>query len=445
MQSRRSIFSRITGLAIGLSILLLFGLWLLTDQTIQRTMDAAIASQVDIDLAGLVDIYASGGSSELERRIGDRLELIPTEGNPTHYLLTDGQGERLAGNITRWPDINASVSESGKIRIGEGKFGYGRAVQLAPDLRLLVAHENSQKVPLLRRVAFVFAGGGLAFILILGFFAQMASLRLQRRIGQINMAFRSPDSDRLVINDLGNADEIDELANHSAKAIARVENLMEAYRDTSDQVAHEIRTPLMHLDQRLVKALASRPGAAVAERLVEARAEIRRIVNTLESLLDITASKARQGDRLGLLPLNLSELVSRICELYEDSADESGHSFDWTVDPNIEFVGEENQLSRLVTNLLDNAFKYVPVGGKVELSLEAGPVLMVRDDGPGIPQDEREKVFKRFYRGSAEAGDQAGSGLGLALARAIAERHGLKIQVEDTKQGATLRVDGEGL
>src|SRR3546814_12826752 len=85
----------------------------------------------------------------------------------------------------------------------------------------------------------------------------------------------------------------------------------------------------------------------------------------LESPLDIAASKARQGDRHGLRPVDLSDLVTRICELYADSAEESGHDFGWTVEPGVIFRGEEVQLSQLVTNLLDNAFKYVHAGGRV--------------------------------------------------------------------------------
>ncbi len=416
----------------------------MTDQTIRGTLQASAADEVDVDLAGLADIYATSGQAELERRIADRLALTPADGNASHYMLSDNDGRRLAGDIERWPRLDPAVSEAGIIVVGDRLRAYGRATRLAPDLRLLVARETGDSAPLLRRVALVFAAGGAVFILLVGLFGRLAAGRLQQRIERINGAFRDPDLEGLgEIERPGWKDEIDELATHSASALARVGRLMEAYRDTSDQLAHEIRTPLLHLDRRLVKALAAEPTSEVAERLVEARAEIRRLVGTLESLLDIATSKARRGDRMGLKHLNLSKLVTRICELYADSAEESGHGFRWRVEPGIPIAGEEAQLSRMVTNLLDNAFKYVPEGGNVELTLDPGPVLIVADDGPGIPANEREKVFDRFYRGSGGNVGGPGSGLGLALARAIAERHGLKIGIDDTGSGACFRIQGE--
>jgi len=428
-------------LAIGLSLLLVFGLWVLTDQTIRGTMEASAEDAVDVDLAGLVDIYASVGQEELQSRIGDRLAITPADGSAPHYLLADDAGRRIAGDIANWPRLDPSVSESGRIRIGENTPAFARATQLGPDLRLLVARETGDSGPLLQRVALVFLIGGAVFVVLVGVFGRLAAARLHRRINLVNEAFRSPGGDSLAsIERKHGSDEIDELAAHSAAALGRVRRLMEAYRDSSDQVAHEIRTPLMHLDGRLVRALAANPQPEVAERLVEARAEIRRLVGILESLLDIAASKARQGDRLGLEQLDLSAMVSRICDLYADSAEESGHSFEWRVEPDIWIAAEETQLSRLVTNLLDNAFKYVPEDGLVRLTLDPGPVLVVQDDGPGIPAEDRERVFERFYRGNGDKSGQPGSGLGLALARAIAERHGLQLTLEDSDAGAMFQL-----
>jgi signal transduction histidine kinase len=104
--------------------------------------------------------------------------------------------------------------------------------------------------------------------------------------------------------------------------------------------------------------------------------------------------------------------------------------------------GEESQLSRLVTNLLDNAFKYVPSGRKVTLTLHRGPVLLVEDDGPGVPEPDREKIFERFYRSEGQHGISSGGGLGLALARAIAERHGMTLTLDSTASGARFRLSG---
>ena len=430
-------------LAIGLSVALLLGLWLLTDRTIRGTLDASAREAVDLDLAGLVDIHASGGQDELVRRIDDRLAIKPADGGTPHYLLSDDRGGRIAGDIAAWPSLDPAISEAGLVRLGEGTEAYARATQLGPDLRLAVAHEAADAAPLLQRVALVFLAGGAVFVLVIGLFSRLSMDRLRRRITRINAAYREPGRVRLgALAAAERPDEIDELAAHSASALARLSSLMEAYRDASDQIAHEIRTPLMHLDGRLVKALATDPPTETAKRLLEARGEIRRLVGTLESLLDIAASKAHQGDRHGLKPLNLSAMVERICELYQDSAEESGHAFTWRITPGIKLEGEESQLGRLVTNLLDNAFKYVPEGGRVTLTLDPGPVLMVEDDGPGVPEAERERIFERFYRSEGQRGNLSGSGLGLALARAIAERHRLTLVLEPAASGARFRLSG---
>ena len=397
---------------------------------------------MDVDLAGLVDIYASGGQPELEQRIEDRLAITPAGRSQPHYLLTDGEGNPITGDLDRWPDLDPKVSERGAVSVLDGVPVLARATQLGPDLRLVVAYESDQAGPVLRRVALVFLIGGALFVLLVGLFGRHAARGLQSRIEQINAAFRMPDTVRTVATPgpARRGDEIDELADHSARALERVRRLLEAHREASDQVAHEIRTPLMHLDQRLGKALAEPLPDSVAEKLIEARMEIRRLVAMLESLLDIASSKARKGNLHGLHPVNLSEIADRICNLYADSAEESGHGFSWQITPDVWIDGEESQLTRLMTNLLDNAFKYVPGGCEITLTLEPGPTLTVSDDGPGIAPDQAERIFERFYRGGSSSAGPTGSGLGLALAQAIAERHGLTITLQPADKGACFRV-----
>jgi signal transduction histidine kinase len=429
---------------MGLSIVLVGALWLLTHQTIGRTARHALESAVDVDLAGLVDIYASGGQEELVRRIDDRLAFVSNDGEAAHYMLATDEGLRIAGDVETWPALSARLSQADRILLPNGVAVQARGTQLGPDLRLLVAREFGDTSALLRRVALVFLGGGSALVLAVGLLGRMAAARLARRIGRINQAFRDPEAQRLEALTAGApSDEIDELARHSAAALDRQKQLVEAYREASDQVAHEIRTPLMHLDNKLVKALKALPEQDPGPRLLETREDIRRMVQMLESLLDIAASKARRGDRSGLKPVDLSSLVRRIGELYSASAEESGHAFTCRTAPDVFIEGEETQLTRLITNLLDNALKYVPAGGAVEVELASGPILTVRDDGPGIPPNERDRVFDRFRRGSMHAGDSQGAGLGLALARAIAERHGLALRLAERPKGACFVVSKE--
>ncbi|WP_234027137.1 sensor histidine kinase KdpD [Erythrobacter sp. KY5] len=403
------------------------------------TLNEGARSEVDVDIAGLVDIYATSGQAELEKRIADRIALTPSQGSTPHYLLANGAGEAIAGDIASWPALDARISEAGVIAIGQHSEAFARAVQLGPDLRLVVARRIDGNDAVLGNVALAFASAGSFFVVIVALLGRLAALGLQRRIGQINSAFRDPEAES-ELEHRGEGDEIDELASHSAKALRRQRNLMEAYRETSEQLAHEMRTPLSHLDNRLLKALQSGPDPKVGERLIEARTEIKRLVQTLESLLDIASSKTRRGDAAGLEPVDLSALILRICDLYSGSAEETGHELICDVEPGIIVDGEEHQLGRLVTNLLDNALKYVPPGGRIEVVLTQGPQLVIRDNGPGIAPSDRLRIFERFYRGRASISETHGSGLGLALAQAIAERHGLSLTLDETKKGASFRL-----
>lgn len=194
-----------------------------------------------------------------------------------------------------------------------------------------------------------------------------------------------------------------------------------------------------------MKAIARQPDQSTTAELLEARADIKRLVGTLEALLDIAASKADRGDWKGMNPVDFSSTVRQICELYQDSAEDAGYHLKWEIAEDVIVLGDEAQLRRIVTNLLDNAFKYNRPGGDITVSLQAGPRLSVVDQGPGIPAAEREKVFERFYRGTTAASGTQGSGMGLALARAIAQRHGLSLGICDDEGGARfVLTPGEG-
>lgn len=446
---RDSIFARLVVLAICVSVGVTVLLWAVTITTLDRGSKAALMRAVDVDLAGLADIQASGGQAELERRIADRLALSVDEGNAAHYMVADDAGHRLAGDLVRWPALSARLSEGGYVTLPDNVPAYARATQLGPNLKLLVAREFGHDSALKTKIGWAFLAAGLFAAVAVGIFGRWRAQRLAKRIGRINQAFREPDEHAIDALSEGakERDEIGELTRHSTEALQHLRRMVNAHRETTDQVAHELRTPLMHLDSRLVKALKSVPDEENQRLLADARAEIRHVIALLESLLDIATSEARKGDRLGLAPVNLSQLVARIAELYADSAEESGHTFIRSIMPGIMFQGEEMQLTRLITNLLDNAFKYVPAGGTVRLALEHGPVISVSDDGPGVAEADREAIFDRFRRGKSGMANAPlnghSAGLGLALARAIAERHRLTLNLAPSQKGASFVVSPE--
>jgi signal transduction histidine kinase len=243
---------------------------------------------VDTDLAGLADIYASGGRKELIQRLSDRKELVSIAGRRAHYLLANDQGQALAGDAVRWPTLDARLSEQGYVTLSDGRPVYARATLLAPDLRLLVAREYGPDLAQMRQLNWTFAAVALLILLAALLLSHFAGQRLLDRVARITQALGHADTAGLQDGPRAtNADEIDLLASTSADLIGRATRLAEMHRHMSDHVAHEIRTPLMHLDYRLLNAQRNDDDPATRRTELEtARRDIRGIAALLDSLLD---------------------------------------------------------------------------------------------------------------------------------------------------------------
>lgn len=421
----------VAGVAIGATLLL----YAATIWVVRSESDAALARGVDTEIAALADIHATGGETELLARIRDRLDLRSEGIDQTHYLVADASGARIGGDIARWPLLSAENSQAGFVTLADGTAVFARATQLAPNLRIVAAREYGSRTALLARIGRAFLLAGALIVAAALAIGRTAAVRLRRRVDGANAAFRAVEEGELDrrVPDAASRDELGELARHANSLIARLGALIAAQRDVTDQVAHEIRTPLAHLDTRLLRLIEKSVDPAQIETLAEARAETRAIAELLDSLLDIAASEARRGDRSGFARVDLSALAASVAELFEDSADEAGLVLATRIEPDVSIDGDAMQLTRLLSNLLDNAFKFVGAGGRIELEVAPGPSITVRDNGPGVPEALREQIFERFHRGH---GSGKGHGLGLALVRAIARRHGLEIVCRDAAPGA---------
>ncbi|MDT0509268.1 HAMP domain-containing sensor histidine kinase [Novosphingobium sp. MMS21-SN21R] len=431
----RSIFGQLTLASIGIAVAAVAVLFAVTTITIQRQTRASLSATVSTDLAGLIDIYATGGREELLRRVNDRQDVVSLEGRRSHYLVADGAGRRLSGDVAHWPALSAALSEEGFVTLAGGTEAFAQGAKLAPDLQLLVAREYDRDRTSLLVLSGVFLAVGAGIVGAVALAAWFTSRHLARRMDAVNAALGAAADGRAAsfpARQRG-GDEIDEMAGHGARLLARQAQLLKAYKQVSEHVAHEVRTPLMHLDNRLGTAMQLRPEAPGGP-LGQSREDIRGITTMLDSLLDIASAESRRGDLAGLAELDLSSIVTSLADLYEDSAEDAGLTLDTRVTPGITMLGERMQITRLLSNLLDNAIKYVPEGGRVRLELSQGPRIVVEDDGPGIPRDQRDRVFERFVRAGAP-GDRPGHGLGLALSRAIAQRHGLILRLGDIPRG----------
>jgi signal transduction histidine kinase len=426
-----------------LALALTAALYLVTVSVVRDESDAALRRTVDIEIAALADVYATGGRAELVARLGDRLAMRAEGPDQTHYMLADASGRRIAGDIDRWPMLSAENSEAEFLRLADGTPVFARATQLAPGLRLVAAREYASRAELLSRVraAFLFAGLGLVGAsLLLGW---VAAARLRGRVERLNAALRAIELGDLrhPVPEGARGDELGELAAHARRLVERLAEVIEAQRQVTDQVAHEIRTPLGHLDTRVLRLIGDTVDPSLAAELAEIRREARGIADLLDSLLDIAASEARRGDRTGFDAVDVSAVATDLADLYADSAADLGLELRTGIASGVTMAGDAMQLTRALSNLLDNAFKYAGAGTRVELIVEHGPRIIVRDNGPGVPEAMRERIFQRFHRGASSG---RGHGLGLALVRAIAARHGLEVTCRDAAPGAEFVMQPEG-
>ena len=399
-----------------------------------RSSEASLAEAVDTDMAGLVDIFVTSGQDELVRRLADRTALSSFDGRQAHYLLGEAGRARVAGDLTQWPRLLPAQSEAGFVTLKDGTQLYARATRLGPGLDMVVAREYEPDRQAIWRLAAIFSLTAVGIVLAVWLIGRTATGRMRRRLARISEAFRAAEHGAEPRASYAEPeDEIGELADLSTRAITRSANLARTHQHMSDHIAHEIRTPLTHLDNRLVNCLRAEP--AMRTEIEQCRADIRGVVTMLDSLLDIAASEARVGDLTGLEEVDLSALAEDLVELYAASAEEADIALIAHIEAGVTLPGERMQLTRLISNLLDNALKYVPAGGTISITIAAGPVIEVSDDGPGVEPYLRPFVFDRFRSGPPREG-KSSHGLGLSLARAIAMRHGLRIGLVDSGKGA---------
>jgi len=234
----------------------------------------------------------------------------------------------------------------------------------------------------------------------------------------------------------GSGDEFDQLAGNLNAMLDQIERLMLGMRQVTDNIAHDLRTPLARLRARLEVTLLERPDInRYGEALRETIAEADHLLGTFNALLSI--AEAESGARReNMAAVDLAAIARSVAELYEPVADDKGLALTVEAEPGIAVQGDRHLLSQAVANLLDNALKYTPEGS-VNVALQRVGNLVrleVADTGPGVPADRRETVFDRFVRleGSRST---PGNGLGLSLVRAVAKLHGGEVWLEDNAPG----------
>lgn len=429
----RSTFARVAALIAVLVSLAATVIFLIAYFAFAFVSDQTLRQLVDTDAAGLVDIYAIEGDAGLRRSVEDRLALRPLEGEGPVYLLADPEGEPLAGNLGKWPDafsLDASWVHGEFLVDGEPLPLIGRAFLMPQDYRLFVGRSTTSQAEALARLRAIFAAGffiTLTLGIVAGLIAASWIMRRVERLNRTCQAVRDGAIDQRAPGADG-ADEFGLLSRNINAMLDRIERLIAAQRDVSDLTAHELRTPLIRIDRTLAEAHGD------PERIEQAREQVAELGELINSLMDISAISAEIGDTRGLEMLDLAALARSVTPLYADVAAEKGASVKLDAPAPVMMRGSPAQLGRLIANLLDNAVKFLPEGGEVKVIVRDGPVLIVEDNGPGVPPDWRERVFLRFARVSH--GGPRGHGLGLSFVHAVVRRHGLTVDVEDARPGS---------
>lgn len=425
----------------GSVLLLLTFIYWSTARYMAQQADATIEAEI----AGLAERYRSSGLKGLRHTISERVSRKP--GGFSIYLLADKDLHPLLGNISRWPAVPASQDGWLDFRLegqgwptGEIHQARARAFHLRGGFLLLVGrdlHELEKTRQLIVRTL----AWGLAITLILGLIGgSMMTRSMVRRIEAINQTSReimSGDLSQRIPTDRS-GDDFDELAGNLNAMLDRIGSLVEEVRRISDNIAHDLKTPLTRLRTSLeLLNTSDAEDPECRQALIEqSMAEADGLLSTFSALLRI--ARVESGERRAAFsPVDLEQVLYGVVEFYAPLAEERQQRLALTASSTAQVAGDRHLLFQAFANLLDNAIKYTPPRGHIEVSLtdrDGVPCVSVADSGPGIPEQEREKVFRRFYRIETSRG-LPGNGLGLSLVEAVAKVHQVELRVEDNAPG----------
>lgn len=414
----------------------------LTNQVLTDQVLSALRSE-----AGAAASEArAGGLSRLQSVIG---ELGRRRGNSL-YFLSDGTGAKLAGNLSRLPPELAGHEAGGVFRYeaapgSPARLAAAISLPLEGGARLVVGRDIEDQRVFAQRVrrAFLIGFGALA---LAGLAGGLAFSRLvTRRIARINDTSRSIMAGDLTLRIpfSGSGDEIDDLAQNLNAMLDRIEQLMTSLREVSDNIAHDLKTPLNRLRNRAEAALRDERGSDAwrdgLERTIEQADEVIKTFNALLLIARLEAGALAANSEA----FDAAALVRDVAELYEPVAEEAGLTLVVEAAPGAVIKANRQLVGQAIANLIDNAIKYSAgtasaraapeVGVRLAVSTAAVEIV-VADRGTGIPAADRDRVQKRFVRLEASR-TRPGTGLGLSLVAAVARLHGGVLRLEDNGPG----------
>ena len=432
---------------LSVSIILGFVYWSTVVYKTNQTDD-----DINAEIKALSTIYSRRGYPGLIRVLAERIEQ-QRPGDSTIYLLTDDQFEPLVGNISRWPSITPHDNKGWldfrlDVKLDEGNKGFrarARTFVVENRFNLLVGQGMKDLATLTSLVQRALIWG-LGLTLVLGLVGGlMMRQALRSRLGAINKISR-----RIMMGDLrrrittrGTGDEFDELADNLNSMLDQIEHGMEGVRRVSDNIAHDLKTPLARLKNRVEELkfkVAGNPEEEVAvDQIIHEADGLLATFNALLRIARIEYSEQRENFK----SIDVNSILYDIQELYEPLAEQKGQSLVLNISDPLVIPADRDMLFQAFANLLDNAIKYTPEKGEITVRTFKESkqwYIEIADNGPGIPADEYEKVTQRFYRVD-QSRTTPGVGLGLALVFAVLKLHKMKLSFNDNKPGLRVRIN----
>jgi hypothetical protein len=425
--------------ALGLTSLVLFAapLWYAWQNTIQEGR----AEILQADAQRLTDIYRRDGAEALRTFMDQRVGMqIAGE---RILLLTDSSMHRLAGNLLEWPSAAPAAPGNYNIQVAVPKHGTQEAlvhVAIIGNYNLLVGRDNAFFKPLQTRFWYGLSAAVAVLSisgLLVGIITRRALMSRVHSIRRTVSAIIHGDLKHRLPTHLSD-DELNTLSRTINGMLDQIELLVHGVRNVSNSIAHDLRTPLAELRSRLEELSLIRPSTEETYAEIEgAVADVDRVIRIFDALLRLAEIDAGLR-RSGFVSLDISDLAVSAVEFYEPAAELKNIDLKVRSSGPLMVSGDPVLLAQGLSNLIDNALKYAPAYGSIEVGVqttEQGTVeISVSDNGPGIDEAEKSKVMQRFYRGDASRGTP-GVGLGLSLVQAIAKLHGAHVDLQDNSPG----------
>tara|TARA_R110002124_G_scaffold268639_2_gene436360 strand:- start:7298 stop:8698 length:1401 start_codon:yes stop_codon:yes gene_type:complete len=398
--------------------------------------------RLDLEFEQLGNAYFTGGMERLSQSV---LERMTRTGSTYFYYLEDSSGRKIAGHFGRMPttpptaDIQTVYFEFRQQEPDGTEIlrpAAGRIVRLRDNGgALLVAFDTEQQTAIvgrIQRAIFIAAPIGLVLSLLGGILISRGAARRADELARTAEAVMGGELGRRAPV-RGSGDEFDRLASRLNAMLDQIEKLVDSTRHTGNAIAHDLRSPLSRLRNRLEIALSEPMSRESAEATLEETVEeVDRVLGTFNAILRLARLEAgAEGERVRM---DVSELGEELAELFDPACEEAGLSFKSQISRNLTILADRDLVGQALSNLLDNAVKYTPEGGAITFSITRGPNgtvdMTVVDSGPGVPEDARERVVQRFQRMDS-ARTHPGSGLGLALVDSVADMHGGELLLSD--------------